>query len=53
MSIIRWKIEIICAGYREVDSFLPHLQNCHISEKAILKIYAGTIDGVFVVTPYR
>ncbi len=41
MSIIKWKIGIICAGYREVDSFLPHLQNCHISEKTMLKTYEG------------
>lgn len=45
-----WKIGIICAGDREVEPFLIHIQNCRISEKAMLKIYEGTIDGVSVVT---
>lgn len=45
-----WKIGIICAGDREIEPFLTHIQNCKISEKAMLKIYEGTIDGVSVVT---
>ena len=47
---MQWKIGIICAGDREVKPFLSHIQNCIISEKAMLKIYEGTIDGVSVVT---
>ncbi|WP_102398940.1 5'-methylthioadenosine/S-adenosylhomocysteine nucleosidase [Haloimpatiens massiliensis] len=45
-----WKIGIICAGDREIEPFLTHIQNCKISEKAMLRIYEGTIDGVSVVT---
>jgi adenosylhomocysteine nucleosidase len=45
-----WKVGIICAGDTEIEPFLPHIQNCMISEKAMLKIYEGTIDGVSVVS---
>lgn len=44
-----WKIGIICAGDSEIEPFLPHLQNCRTSEKAMLKIYEGIINGVSVV----
>jgi len=44
------KIGIICAGDREVAPFLPHIENCAVSEKAMLKIYEGTINGVEIVT---
>ncbi len=47
---MQWKIGIVCAGDSEVEPFLTHIQNCIISEKAMLKIYEGTIDGVSVVT---
>ncbi len=47
---MQWKIGIICAGDREVKPFLSHKENCIISEKAMLKIYEGTIDGVSVIT---
>ncbi|MDD4112879.1 MAG: 5'-methylthioadenosine/S-adenosylhomocysteine nucleosidase [Herbinix sp.] len=44
------KIGIICAGDRELAPFLPHIENCIISEKVMLKIYEGTINGINVVT---
>lgn len=40
------KIGIICAVDRELEPFLAHIENCNVSEKAMLKIYEGTIDGV-------
>lgn len=43
------KVGIICAGDREFEPFLKHIDNCTISEKAMLKIYEGTIEGVSVV----
>lgn len=44
------RIGIICAGDRELAPFLPHIENCKISEKAMLKIYEGTINGIDIVT---
>lgn len=44
------KIGIICAGDRELDPFLPHIQNCKTSKKALLNFYEGTINGVNIVT---
>ncbi|PNT92559.1 5'-methylthioadenosine/adenosylhomocysteine nucleosidase [Clostridium thermosuccinogenes] len=46
---MQWKIGIICAVDREVKPFLTHIENCIVSEKAMLKIYEGTIEGVSVV----
>lgn len=43
------KVGIICAGDRELEPFLPHIENCKISEKAMLKIYEGTINGINIV----
>ena len=40
------KIGIICAGDRELEPFLQHIENCRISEKAMLKIYEGTVNGI-------
>ena len=42
------KIGIFCAGNREVMPFVPMIQGTRVSEKARLKIYEGTIDGVQV-----
>jgi len=44
------KVGIVCAGDREVAPFLPAIENCRISEKAMLKFYEGKINGVEVVT---
>ena len=44
------KIGIICAGDRELEPFLQHIENCRISEKAMLKIYEGTVNGINIVT---
>jgi adenosylhomocysteine nucleosidase len=49
---MQWKIGIICAGDREVKPFITHIENCIISEKAMLKIYEGTIDEISVITLY-
>lgn len=43
------KVGIICAGNTEVAPFLPMIQECSISEKAMLKFHSGKIDGVSVV----
>ncbi|MBQ9134366.1 MAG: 5'-methylthioadenosine/adenosylhomocysteine nucleosidase [Clostridia bacterium] len=44
------KIGILCAGDREVAPFIPMIQECKITEKAMLKFYEGKIDGVDIVT---
>ena len=46
---MQWKIGIICAGDREIEPFLNHIENCTIAKKAMLKIYEGTINGVSIV----
>ena len=46
------KVGIICAGDREVAPFLNHIQNVQTSEKAMLKIYEGSINNVDIVTLY-
>ncbi len=46
------KIGILCAGDRELAPFLPHIQNCKESKKAMLKFYEGTINNVDIVTLY-
>lgn len=46
------KVGIICAGDRELAPFLPHIENCKASEKAMLKFYEGTINGIDIVTLY-
>ena len=35
------KVGIICAGDSELEPFLNHIHNCHITEKAMLKFYEG------------
>lgn len=44
------KVGIICAGDREVAPFLPIIDECKITEKAMLKFYEGKINCVEVVT---
>lgn len=43
------KIGIICAGDTELAPFLPVIEECKTSEKAMLKFYEGKISGVEVV----
>jgi len=43
------RVGIICAGDREVAPFLPIICECKTTEKAMLKFYEGTINGVEVV----
>ena len=43
------RVGIICAGDREIAPFLPIICDCKITEKAMLKFYEGTINGVEVV----
>ena len=40
------KIGILCAGDREVVPFVPMIENMRVSEKAMLKVYEGKIEGV-------
>ena len=42
------RIGILCAGNRELAPFLPHMQGCKTSEKAMLRVHEGTIGGVSV-----
>lgn len=44
------KIGILCAGDREVSPFFPMIEECKVTEKAMLKFYEGQIDGVDIVT---
>lgn len=44
------KVGIICAGDREVAPFIPLIEKCRVSEKAMLKFYEGKINGVDIVT---
>ena len=46
------KVGIICAADDELAPFLPHIDNCTISEKAMLKFYQGQVKGVPVVALY-
>lgn len=43
------KVGIICAGDEELAPFLPMIEGCRITEKAMLKFYEGQIQGVEVV----
>lgn len=46
------KVGIICAGDYEVAPFIKHINDLKISEKAMLKIYEGTINGIDIATLY-
>ncbi len=43
------RVGILCAGDREVAPFLPLIRESKVTEKAMLKFYAGTINKVPVV----
>ena len=43
------RIGIICAGDMELAPFLPIIDGCKVTEKAMLKFYEGTIRDVEVV----
>lgn len=43
------RVGIICAGDSELAPFLPLIDGCRITEKAMLKFYEGTINGTAVV----
>ena len=42
------KVGIICAGDREFEPFISHIDGAAIAERAMLKIYEGSINGVSV-----
>lgn len=42
------KVGILCAGDREVIPFIPMIKDVRVSEKAMLRVYEGTIEGVSV-----
>lgn len=42
------KIGILCAGDRELVPFVPMIEDVRVSEKAMLKVYEGTINGIEV-----
>ena len=44
------RVGIICAGDREVAPFLPIIDRCKKTEKAMLKFYEGKINDIEVVT---
>lgn len=46
---MRDKIGILCAGDREAAPFLAHIENITVTEKAMLKLYEGTIYNIPVV----
>ena len=43
------KVGIVCAGDRELAPFLPHIEHCRISKKAMLTFYEGIIHGMDIV----
>lgn len=43
------RVGIICAGDSELAPFLPLIAGCKTTEKAMLKFYEGTINGIAVV----
>lgn len=46
------KIGIICAGDREFEPFIKHIENDFVTEQAMLKIHQGIINGTEVVALY-
>lgn len=46
------KIAIICASERELAPFLPLIENPTISERAMLRIHEGRLNGFDVATVY-
>lgn len=46
------RVGIICASDSELEPFLPIIDECKITEKAMLKFYEGKINGIAVVALY-
>ena len=46
------RIGILCAGDTELEPFLACMENCTITEKAMLKFYEGTLQSVAAVALY-
>jgi len=46
------KIGILCAGNSELAPFLPMIEDCVTTEKAMLTFYEGRIDNRAIVTLY-
>ncbi len=46
------KIGIVCAGDKELEPFLKHIDNIKITEKAMLKFYEGNILDMPIVALY-
>ena len=46
------RIGILCAGDTELEPFLACMEDCTITEKAMLKFYEGTLQGVAAVALY-
>lgn len=46
------KIAIICASERELAPFLPLIENPTISERAMLRIHEGRLNGFDVAAVY-
>lgn len=44
------KVGIICAGDKEVAPIIGMLDECEITEKAMLKFYEANFEGVDIVT---
>ena len=42
------KVGIICAGDREFAPFINHIDNVKVTQKAMLKIYEGDIEGAHI-----
>ena len=43
------RVGIICASDSEAAPFLPIIEGCTVTEKAMLRFYEGTISGIAVV----
>ncbi|WP_295581801.1 5'-methylthioadenosine/S-adenosylhomocysteine nucleosidase [uncultured Oscillibacter sp.] len=43
------KIGIVCAGDEEIAPFLPYIQNCKTTERAMLNFHEGQMEGIEVV----
>ena len=46
------RVGIVCAGDEELAPFLPVINNCKITERAMLKFYEGEIQGIEIVALY-
>ena len=46
------RVGIVCAGDEELAPFLPVINNCKITERALLKFYEGAIQGIEIVALY-